>query len=144
MHKINNNINKIRMRLINKLALAVMSMIGPCLNSCAQKEFRTIGADEFEKAITADSVQLVDVRTQAEFNEAHISSDKVINIDMKQPDFMQRATEELDKNKTVAVYCRSGRRSAEAAGWLAAKGYKVIDLKGGILDWQAKGKSTSR
>lgn len=144
MHKINNNINKIRMRLINKLALAVMSMIAPCLNSCAQKEFRTIGADEFEEAITADSVQLVDVRTQAEFNEAHISSDKVINIDMKQPDFMQRATEELDKNKTVAVYCRSGRRSAEAAGWLAAKGYNVIDLKGGILDWQAKGKSTSR
>ena len=120
MHKINNNINKIRMRLINKLALAVMSMIAPCLNSCAQKEFRTIGADEFEKAIAADSVQLVDVRTQAEFNEAHISSDKVINIDMKQPDFMKRATEELDKNKTV------------------------IDLKGGILDWQAKGKSTSR
>lgn len=144
MQKSNNDTSKGNMHLINKLALTLMTFAASCLAGCGQKEFRTVDADEFEKAISTDSVQVVDVRTKAEFDEVHIASDKIINMDMKQPDFMQRATEELDKNKTVAVYCRSGRRSAEAAGWLAEKGFKVIDLKGGILDWQAKGKSTSR
>ena len=82
---------------------------------------------------------MVDVRTEDEYNEGHLSFDGVKNIDMKQPDFINRAEEELDKGKTVAVYCRSGRRSADAARQLAECGFKVIDLKGGILEWQATG-----
>ena len=37
---------------------------------------------------------------------------------------------------TIAVYCRSGRRSANAAGKLADVGYKCVNLKGGILAWK--------
>ena len=121
-----------------------MALFTGCMAGCGQQAFRTVDADEFEKAILTDSVQLVDVRTAEEFSEARIGSAEVKNIDMKQPDLMRRAAEELDKGKTVAVYCRSGRRSAEAAGWLAGQGYKVIDLKGGILEWQERGKNTTR
>ena len=121
-----------------------MTMLACSLSSCGQQNFKTVDADEFEKAISADSVQLVDVRTSAEFCEAHIASDKVVNIDALQPDFANEAVKKLDKRRSVAVYCRSGRRSADAAKKLSELGYDVIDLKGGILEWQKRGKPTTR
>lgn len=121
-----------------------MTLISGSLCSCGQQNFKTIDADEFETAISSDSVQLLDVRTVEEYNEAHISADCVINIDELQPDFMTKARKVLDKGKTIAVYCRSGRRSADAAKKLSDEGYKVIDLKGGILEWQERGKKTSK
>lgn len=129
---------------MNKIILSIMTLFTGVLASCGQQEFRTVDADEFEKAVSAGGVQLVDVRTEDEYNEGHLSFDGVKNIDMKQPDFINRAEEELDKGKTVAVYCRSGRRSADAARQLAECGFKVIDLKGGILEWQQRGKATRR
>ena len=53
---------------------------------------------------------------------------------LNQKDFKEGA-KKLDKTKTVYVYCRSGRRSNEAANYLANEGYKVVDMKGGILAW---------
>ena len=49
---------------------------------------------------------------------------------------MEQAQAKLPKDKTIAVYCRSGRRSANAAGKLADVGYKCVNLKGGILAWK--------
>ena len=46
---------------------------------------------------------------------------------------------ELPKDKTVFVYCRSGRRSMSAAEILAAEGYKVVNLEDGIIGWQRAG-----
>jgi len=75
---------------------------------------------------------LLDVRTEKEFKEKRISNAILI------PDYeiKQRAKAELtDKNKVILVYCRSGRRSANAAAELLSLGYtKVYDF-GGILDW---------
>ena len=50
-------------------------------------------------------------------------------------DFLEKAQAALPKDKTIAVYCRSGRRSADAANQLAAVGYRVVNLKGGIMAW---------
>lgn len=121
-----------------------MTLLASCLSGCGQQDFRTVDADEFEKALAADSVQLVDVRTAEEFSEGHITANKTRNIDAMKPDFMELAEKELDKGKTVAVYCRSGRRSADAARRLAGAGFKVIDLKGGIIEWQKRGKTTGK
>lgn len=129
---------------MNKLLLSIMTMLACSLSSCGQQNFKTVDADEFEKTISADSVQLVDVRTSAEFDETRITSDKVVNIDALQPDFANEAVKKLDKSRSVAVYCRSGRRSADAAKKLSELGYDVIDLKGGILEWQKRGKPTAR
>lgn len=41
-----------------------------------------------------------------------------------------------DKEQLILVYCRSGRRSKNAAGELAALGYTNIKEFGGILDWE--------
>jgi len=78
---------------------------------------------------------LLDVRTDEEFKEKHIKGCVLI------PDYeiKDRAENELpDKNAAIFVYCRTGRRSAEAAKELIKMGYtKVYDF-GGIYDWPYK------
>lgn len=128
------------MQIMNKLLLSVMALFTGCLTSCGQQDIKSVDADEFEKTISRDGVQLLDVRTEAEFSEGHIASDKVKNIDYRQSDFIEQADGELDKGRPVAVYCRSGRRSMDAARLLAKRGFEVINLEGGILEWQERGK----
>ncbi len=97
----------------------------------------SVSAVEFEKAIKADSVQLLDVRSPQEFAEEHIAG--AININVQSDDFRQRADKELSKDSTILVYCRSGRRSMDAAETLTELGYKVVNLKGGIIEWNEEG-----
>jgi rhodanese-related sulfurtransferase len=52
---------------------------------------------------------------------------------------MEKSKAALPDSKTIAVYCRSGRRSASAANRLAAEGYKCVNLKGGIIAWKEAG-----
>ena len=74
------------------------------------------------------------MRTADEFKEGHI--EKALNIDVKQDDFIEKATATLPKDKIIAVYCRSGRRSANAANQLSSVGYQLVNLKGGIMAWK--------
>lgn len=92
---------------------------------------------DFAKYLTNDTVQLVDVRTPEEFAEGHIKGAKNINVFDR--NFIEEAQEELDKSRPVAVYCRSGKRSADAARLLTAKGYHIANLEGGILAWKQAG-----
>ncbi len=102
---------------------------------CCQQNYENTDPEGFAKLITKTDVVLLDVRSAEEFTEGHI--DGALNIDMKKADFMEKARGILPKDKTIAVYCRSGRRSASAASDLGADGYKVVNLLGGILAWQA-------
>lgn len=97
----------------------------------------SVSAPDFETKIKADSVQLVDVRTPQEYAEGHI--DGALNINVQSVDFQQMAEKELSKDSTILVYCRSGRRSMDAAGILTKLGYKVVNLKGGIIEWKGDG-----
>ena len=104
--------------------------------ACSQQAFETINVKKFSQLIQDPNVQLVDVRTAEEFAEGHIEN--AINIDVNQPSFLQQAGQQLQKDKTVAVYCKSGRRASKAGEMLAKEGFKVINLKGGILAWKLK------
>ena len=97
----------------------------------------SVSALEFEKEIRSDSVQLVDVRTPQEYAEGHI--DGALNINVQSDDFKELAQIELSKDSTVLVYCRSGRRSLDAAEILTSLGYNVVNLKGGIIEWKEDG-----
>ena len=101
--------------------------------------FATVGVEEFQTYIADDNVQLVDVRAPEEFEEGHIVGS--VLIDVNEADFMERAMATLDKQRPVAVYCRSGRRSARAASMLVNQGFMVTNLDGGILAWQDMGKA---
>ena len=115
------------------------------LMACSSKpkdKFTNLSADEFEKLIENDDVQRLDVRTVAEYSEGHIPGS--ININIFDDKFSAAADEILDKSKPVAVYCKSGRRSRNAARLLVKKGYTVYNLDKGILNWIDLGKDIEK
>ena len=117
--------------------LIAMTMCISQASGCNNDNITSVSAPEFEQQIKADSVQLLDVRTPQEYAEGHIAG--AVNIDVQSDDFQPTARQELSKDSTILVYCRSGRRSLDAAEILTHLGYRVVNLKGGILDWQASG-----
>jgi len=92
---------------------------------------------EFAELIAEPNVVILDVRKADEFAEGHIAG--AVLIDQFQSDFLKLAQAKLPKDKTIAIYCRSGRRSANAAGKLADAGFKCVNLKGGIIAWKEAG-----
>ncbi len=104
--------------------------------------YQTLNVDDFEKGIKENGVVRVDVRTAEEYAEGHLSD--AINIDVQSDDFERIAMATLPKNKTIAVYCRSGRRSKKAAELLATKGYRIIELESGFTGWSQAGKPSTR
>ena len=120
------------------ISLMAMALCATQVSGCNSNDSVTsVSAAEFEKEIKTDSVQLLDVRTPKEYTEGHI--DGAININIQSDDFRLRAEKELSKDSTVFVYCRSGRRSLDAADRLTKLGYKVVNLKGGIIEWKNSG-----
>ncbi len=106
------------------------------LTACATSPgtaYTDMDVPQFADYLKNDSVQLVDVRTPEEYSDGHIA--RAVNIDVKNADFLPDALKALDKSRPVAVYCRSGKRSADAARQLSANGYRVANLEGGILAW---------
>ena len=105
-------------------------------------EYKNLSSAQFEELIKSPNVQLVDVRTLAEHMEGHIPGS--LNINVKDEQFSSCADDLLDKDKEVAVYCRSGRRSRTAADILVKKGFKVYNLDKGILNWIEEGRDIAK
>ena len=122
------------MKKILTLLLAALGLT----TACGQDNFENTDVQGFFELVADTNVVVLDVRTVAEFTEGHIKG--AILIDQGQSDFVEQAKAKLPKDKTIAIYCRSGRRSANAAGKLADVGYKCVNLKGGILAWKDAGK----
>ena len=98
-------------------------------------EYKKITSDEAKKMIETQKVIVVDVRTLEEYTEGHIPN--AISVPLET---IENKAEAKLKNKDdlILVYCRSGRRSREAALKLIEKGYtNVIDF-GGIKDWNGE------
>ena len=119
------------MRKIFMIISAVLCNLLGC--TAQQQNFESLDVDAFEKVISDTSVVRLDVRSIDEYASGHIA--KAINIDVMKDDFTTKATSLLPKDKTIALYCRSGRRSKKAAGILVENGYKVIELNSGISGW---------
>ena len=101
-------------------------------------QFSSVDVKTFEKAIADTSFVVLDVRTAAEYAEGHIPGTD-FNIDVLEEEFKARALKLLPKDKSVALYCRSGNRSKTAAKILSDNGYKVMELSSGIRGWAAAG-----
>lgn len=118
-------------------SLAMMA----CTDKKAEK-FKNLSSDQFEELIQDNNIRLVDVRTVAEYSDGHIPGS--ININALDDNFAADAEQILQKNQPVAVYCKSGRRSRNAAKILVEKGYKVYNLDKGITDWNELGKAIEK
>jgi len=123
------------MRNIFRYVLYLMLLMG--VASCHSQQ--NTGITKVDKTIVktdvvGKNVQLVDVRTPAEYNAGHI--DNAVNFDLsRQKTFMDQINS-LDKDQPVYVYCAVGARSAQAARILKREGFtKVFDYSGGYVDW---------
>ncbi|MGT2772135.1 rhodanese-like domain-containing protein [Streptococcus marimammalium] len=101
------------------------------IKSLFYQPFKSISTSELENLLSSKTVLLIDVRTPEEFKQAHIS--KARNIPLRQIDSFASP-----KDKTVYLICQSGMRSKKAANHLMKKGYLVVNVLGGMNQWQGK------
>lgn len=77
---------------------------------------------------------VLDVRTDDEVEEGKIPN--AIHIDIYKGQGFIDEVDQLDKSKTYYVYCRSGKRSAQACNVMKQLGFEhTHNLLGGILEW---------
>ena len=77
---------------------------------------------------------LLDVRTPGEHKQSHIEGS--VHLDYQSRDFPKKV-QELDKNKTYLVYCRSGMRSGASLDVMSKMGFKnLYNMAGGIMGWE--------
>ncbi len=104
-------------------------------NSCASDaQVSALKPNEYASAIQSSQIQVLDARTADEYKRGQLNNALQANW-LNRAEFEDR-TQHLDKNKPVYIYCLSGGRSAAAGSFLASKGYKVINLEGGINAWK--------
>ena len=118
---------------MKKFITCLLSALG-LTTGCGQQNFENADVKAFSELIEEPGVVLLDVRTPGEFEEGHLAG--ALNIDQNESNFVEMVKAAIPADKKIAVYCRSGRRSANAAGKLAAEGYKCVNLKGGIIAWK--------
>ncbi len=107
-----------------------------CLTGCSAEgnmTYHQIAQEEARRMMALDGTQvIVDVRRQDEYDSGHIPGAILISNES----IGTEPPEELpDKDQIILIYCRSGRRSKEAAQKLADMGYTNIYEFGGIIDW---------
>lgn len=94
--------------------------------------YHKISAEEAYEMMVSQEVVVVDVRTREEYDGGHIENAVLVpneSIGSKMPETMP------DKEVTLLIYCRSGRRSKDAAQKLLALGYQSVYDFGGVIDW---------
>lgn len=95
--------------------------------------YQKISPQEAKHKMELDkNVFLLDVRTQQEYKEAHISGSILVPVDQISTSIDKIIT---DKDKEIIVYCRSGNRSKTAVNKLLKLGYKNVYDLGGINSW---------
>ena len=119
--------------IVLSICVIIFIFVG-CTNLSTEKsiQYQKITAEEAKKMMDNEDVLILDVRTQEEYNEGHIKNSILLpdtEIDSKAHEILK------DKNAKILVYCRSGRRSAEASKKLIKMGYTNVYDFGGIIDW---------
>ncbi|MBO4852873.1 MAG: rhodanese-like domain-containing protein [Schwartzia sp.] len=119
--------------ILQKTAALFLLLLVLLAQGCGGPGYKHIGMDEAAKMMKADkSVVIVDVRTQEEYDKKHVRGAICVPIE----DIRAGKLDKLpDKNKTLMLYCWTGRRSADSAAILAKQGYKNVYEFGGLVDW---------
>lgn len=93
-----------------------------------------ISIEEAKKLWDKKEYILIDVREDSEFAEVSIPEVKLINLGK-----LEKNIPQLEKDKNYLTICRSGKRSLKAAKMMRKKGLNATSIKGGMLEWEAKG-----
>jgi rhodanese-related sulfurtransferase len=114
--------------------LFIIFFVSICLCSCQAQKVTILSTTAFASGIKNNNIQLLDVRTKEEYQQAHIANSLQANWN-DDAEFLKRSSA-LTKEKPVYIYCLSGGRSAAAATNLRKRGYTVLELQGGINAWR--------
>ncbi|CAH0293406.1 rhodanese-like domain-containing protein [Peribacillus simplex] len=88
--------------------------------------------NEVKALLKGDSpVHIIDVREVDEVKAGKIPN--ALNIPLSLVEFR---LQDLDKSKEYIIVCRSGGRSSRAAQLLENHGYKVLNMMGGMNEWE--------
>lgn len=124
------------MKKVVTLIIASALILTGC-SSTSTPAVEHLDSARFADKIVETDVVTLDVRTADEFMAGHING--AINIDVE-GDTFDAEIANLDKSKTYAVYCQSGRRSLIAVDKMANAGFgSLFNLENGIADWKNNG-----
>ncbi len=94
-----------------------------------------ISVEKVYEIITSKEDHIIlDVRTPEEFKEGHLEGAVLIPVSE-----LEGRLSELPADKPIIVYCKSGRRSSNAANILVKNGFSEVYDMGGIIEWQDRG-----
>lgn len=108
-----------------------------CMASAEQAAVRTLSPRHFKSLLDRYQgdpvVALLDVRTPTEFADGHIEG--AILIDYYSSDYVKRI-QELDRQKTYLIYCRSGNRSGKSLAIFEKLGFRhAYHMDAGVIGW---------
>ncbi len=123
-------------RLWLLLALLVAACGAAWLSFAAGGEEKSVDIEvsTLEDKLRSDAPPfLLDVREPAEYEQARIGGATLVPLGT-----LPQRLGELPKDRTIVVYCRSGRRSAQAVAFLRENGFDAVqNLTGGMNAWLA-------
>lgn len=106
--------------------------------TAAKDSIQVLSIAQFEQLSAKRKAKIIDVRTPEEVAEGHLAGATTVNF--LGANFAIEV-QELAKNKTYLLYCRSGSRTRKAADAMQKMGFKhVYMLDGGINAWKEAGK----
>ncbi len=141
------------MMLVLLVSLVIVTMLtSGCLTSDSTNIMPITPSQKIENITPTEAFTLIqdnednpnfvilDVRTPEEFSSGHIENS--INLDFFSETFRENL-DELDKNKTYLIYCKSGGRSGSALNIMTELNFmEVYNMLGGIISWEEEGLPT--
>lgn len=93
-----------------------------------------LSPEEVRRLIDEGDVELIDVREPYEVEAGRIEGSRHVQI----PE-LTAAAQELDPERPIVFYCRTGGRSSMATQAFRASGYRAFNLTGGLVAWVGQG-----
>lgn len=123
------------LHLVRAVLIGAIALAGPVL---AGKP-AVAPAAVAELSARADAPLILDVRSQAEYDAGHVPGAVLIPHDQ-----LAARLSELDRERWVLVYCKSGRRAGLAEGVLVKNGFDVRQMEGSWNRWSAEGRPAEK
>ena len=124
-----------RKKIMKNLFFIALFIINISCQSQENPNVQIIDIQTLKTEVIGKDVQLVDVRTENEYNRGHI--DDAINISIADKENFKEEIQKLDKTKPIYIYCHAGVRSHRASKIMTELGFtSIYDYKGGWGEWK--------